>query len=83
MQRGPYELGKPVITSNTGILRESFHKGVVFVDNSVISMVNGIVEMRLQIEKYRAEVQLLKQEELKIWDTTRREMLTLLENHSS
>jgi glycosyltransferase involved in cell wall biosynthesis len=86
MQRGAYEavyLGKPVITSNTGILRESFHKGAVFVDNSVTSMVNGIVEMRLQIEKYRAEVQLLKQEKLKIWETTRREMLTLLENNSS
>jgi glycosyltransferase involved in cell wall biosynthesis len=84
MQRGAYEavyLGKPVITSNTEILRESFHKGTVFVDNSVSSIVNGIVEMRQQIEKYRVEIQQLKQEKLQIWDRTQLQLHDLLEGH--
>ena len=45
MQRGAYEavyLGKPVITSNTQVLREAFNKGTVHVDNTVDSIVAGV-----------------------------------------
>lgn len=84
MQRAAYEavyLGKPVITSNTAILRESFHKGTVFVENSVDSIVNGILEMKSQLEKYEHDVKQLREEKLEAWETTRHEMLSLLEKH--
>jgi len=48
MQRGAYEaiyLGKPVITSNFGVLRSNFPIGTVFVNNDVDSIADGIREM--------------------------------------
>ena len=84
MQRGAYEavyLGKPIITSATAVLRESFNKGAVFVENSVESIVNGILEMKRHSEKYALEVQQLRQEKLTIWETTQHQILRLLEKH--
>lgn len=70
MQRGAYEavyLGKPVITSNFGILRRAFYKGAVHVDSTVEDIVNGVREMKTNLMRYGKEVQELRAEKLARW----------------
>ncbi len=81
MQRGAYEavyLGKPVVTSNTDVLRRSFTKGVVHVDGSVDGIVEGILKMRANLKLYEDEVQQLRAEKLHRWQTVEQELRTLM-----
>lgn len=81
MQRGAYEsiyLGKPVITSNFEVLRKTFHKGAVFVDNRVEDIVRGIVQMRADLRKYQEEAQQLREEKLRQWETVEAELRRFL-----
>lgn len=58
MQRGAYEavyLGRPVITSNFGILRENFDVGAVHVDNDVDSIVDGITRMSRDSAEFQSQ----------------------------
>lgn len=70
MQRGAYEavyLGKPVITSNFEILRESFPSGTVHVDNTPNDIAEGIRLMRDNLDRYRREVEQLRSDKLERW----------------
>jgi glycosyltransferase involved in cell wall biosynthesis len=70
MQRGAYEavyLGKPVITSNFDILRESFPNGTVHVDNTPNDIAEGIRLMRDNLDRYRREVEQLRRQKLERW----------------
>jgi glycosyltransferase involved in cell wall biosynthesis len=70
MQRGAYEavyLGKPVITSKFDILRMSFPKGTVHVENNSKDIAEGIREMRDNLDRYRREVEQLRSEKLERW----------------
>jgi glycosyltransferase involved in cell wall biosynthesis len=81
MQRGAYEavyLGKPVITSNFGILRETFDQGAVYVQNTVEDIVRGIKEMRDNLEKYQDETRQLRLRRLEQWRTVEGELRDLL-----
>ncbi len=71
MQRGAYEavyLGKPVLVSDTELLRKAFGKGSVCVQNTVEGIVQGVREIRQNLEKYRNEVQSLRLEKLEQWN---------------
>jgi glycosyltransferase involved in cell wall biosynthesis len=71
MQRGAYEaayLGRPIVTSDFGVLRQFFDKGTVHVGNDVESIATGLQEMRDNLARFAEEVQDLKQDKLDRWD---------------
>lgn len=84
MQRGGYEaisLQKPLIISDWGILRKTFYKGAVFIDNTEDGIVNGILHMRNNIEKYKKEVIELKKERIAIWDKSKQTLELLISEY--
>jgi glycosyltransferase involved in cell wall biosynthesis len=77
MQRGAYEavyLGRPVITSNTQLLKESFSAGAVHVGNTPEEMVHGIEEMKRNLKKYQMEVMQLRMEKLDRWQKVQEDL---------
>jgi len=81
MQRGAYEavyLGRPVITSGFGILREAFPRGTVHVDNTPDAIVGGILRMQENLTQYVSEVEDLKNEKLERWKKLESEIGELL-----
>lgn len=70
MQRGACEavwLGQPIITSHWPLLRQSFHKGTIHVDNTVEGIRAGVLQMRAMHEQLINEVQLLQEERRQQW----------------
>lgn len=70
MQRGAYEamaLGTPIITSNWPLLRETFNKGALFVDNSPQSIVNAVRTLQASWPEHKAAIQIQKQERHELW----------------
>jgi hypothetical protein len=81
MQRGAYEavyLGKPVITSNFKVLRESFALGTVHVENNEVDVARGVRQMKDNLERYREEVLRLRAEKLSQWERKRADLQTIL-----
>jgi glycosyltransferase involved in cell wall biosynthesis len=81
MQRGAYEavyLGRPVITSNFGLLRRHFWKGAVHVDNNVESIVDGMVLMRSDLPRFQREVTELRAERLREWTRVEADLRALM-----
>jgi glycosyltransferase involved in cell wall biosynthesis len=81
MQRGAYEavyLGKPVITSNFKVLRESFALGTVHVENNEVDVARGVRQMKDNLERYREEVLRLRSEKLSQWERKRADLQTTL-----
>jgi len=81
MQRGAYEavyLGKPVVTSNFQVLRESFALGTVHVDNTPDDIARGIRLMRDNLQRYQNEVLELKRRKLQQWEKRKGELTDLL-----
>ncbi|UCC62441.1 MAG: glycosyltransferase [Anaerolineae bacterium] len=71
MQRGACEavwLGQPIITSDWPLLRQSFHKGTVHVDNSVGGIRTGVLLMRSDHHRLAREVAILQKERRQHWD---------------
>jgi glycosyltransferase involved in cell wall biosynthesis len=76
---GAYEgvsLCKPLILSDTKVLRKYFNKGVVFTDNTVSGIVNAINELLQNINSYRIEINGLKGE---IEDREKKQLFGLVE----
>jgi glycosyltransferase involved in cell wall biosynthesis len=70
MQRGAYEalaLGTPIITSDWPLLRATFGKAALFVDNSPQSIVAGVRKLQAGWPDYKAAVHAQRQERLAIW----------------
>jgi glycosyltransferase involved in cell wall biosynthesis len=68
---GCYEalmLEKPIITSNFEVLKDSFQKGAVFVDNSVPQIVNAIEKVESNYGKLKEEIKYLKEEKTNEWN---------------
>ena len=68
---GCYEtimLEKPLITSNFEVLKKSFNKGAVFVDNSVQQIINAILQVQSNYNKLKEEIKYLKKEKDKEWN---------------
>jgi len=82
MQRAAYEaiyLGKPVLTSDFAVLRETFPKGTVHVDaTKVDDIVRGIEEMRDNLSQLRSEAEQLRSEKLERWDAVTRQFAQML-----
>jgi glycosyltransferase involved in cell wall biosynthesis len=71
MQRGAYEAtswGIPIITSDWPILRESFNRGALFVDNTPPTIVKAIRELLARLEQFKLEVQDLLGERRRQWE---------------
>jgi len=81
MQRGAYEAiyyGKPVVTSNWGVLRENFPQGAIFVDNSAMGIAEGIRSALSRLEKLRVEAEKLKELKLIAFEEHKKELLSCL-----
>jgi len=72
MQRGGYEavaLAKPLVTSDWGLLRETFSRGTVHVDNSASAIARGVSEALSNRESLELEMQGLRIERATIFET--------------
>jgi glycosyltransferase involved in cell wall biosynthesis len=81
MQRGAYEaayLGKPIITSDFGLLRAAFTKGAVFVANDAEAIAQGVRDIRAQIARYEQEASQLARDKLAHWQTVRAALESLI-----
>jgi len=70
MQRAAYEaiyLGRPVITSDFPVLRQSFAKGAVHVRPTAADIEVGIREMASDDERYIRAAEDLREEKLQAW----------------
>lgn len=82
MQNGGMEaiaVKKPLITSNTRYLRETFYKGTIHVDHTVPSIADGVQKMRKNLNRYREEIKTLKKERDIIWEQKKKEMIRLIQ----
>lgn len=63
MQRGACEalsLGRPIITSNSPLLRDYFSKGTVHVENTAVAIVEGVRQMIRHHSRYEAQIRELQ-----------------------
>ena len=70
MQRGAYEaayLGKPIVTSDFGLLRQAFPIATVYVKDDPDAIAAGVREMCANAVKYTKEAQDLRETKLSIW----------------
>lgn len=85
MQRGAYEaiyLGKPVVTSDTEILRENFGTGTVHVQATADSIFNGITEMIRQLSVYEEGALELRKSKHQNWNETKKALYSLMSGGS-
>ncbi|TKJ41552.1 hypothetical protein CEE37_03025 [candidate division LCP-89 bacterium B3_LCP] len=71
MQRGAYEAmswGVPIITSDWLILRESFTKGTMFVDNTPAAIAGAVNQLLENPDHYKNEIDQLRRERADNWD---------------
>lgn len=61
-------LEKPLITSNFEVLRISYNRGTLFVDNSVQQLVDAITKVRKNYWKLKEEIKYLKEEKDNEWN---------------
>ncbi len=81
MQRGACEalsLGKPIITSDTQLLRSYFDRGTVHVSNTRESIREGIATLRAGLERYQAEILDLQSERRREWQEKRQALVSLI-----
>jgi glycosyltransferase involved in cell wall biosynthesis len=85
MQRGAYEavyLGRPVITSNFGLLRRHFCKGTVHVDMNEDAIVDGVRRMYADLARFEKEVRELRGERLRDWQCVETGLRQLVEQQA-
>lgn len=81
MLRGAYEAvyqGTPVIVSDWPLLREAFAFGALHVDNTRDQIVDAILALRKQPERYREDAGRLRLLKLERWQHIKSELLTQL-----
>lgn len=81
MQRAAYEaayLGRPIITSDFGLLREAFSRGTIFVTDDPRSIADGVKRMVGESEAMLAEARELKSIKLRRWAQVRHEIAALV-----
>ena len=81
MLRGAYEAvyqGTPVIVSNSPLLRQSFDRGAIHVDNTPGSIVAAVQDMQRRHEYYKAEVRLLRDKKYRAWEEAKTSLLAQL-----
>lgn len=78
MLRAAYEAiyqETPVIVSDWPLLRESFDRGTVHVDNSAESIMQAVRKLQTQHEKFKKEAGELRARKLNEWEKTRKSIL--------
>jgi len=78
MQRGGYEamaLGKPLVTSPWGLLRETFSRGTIHVENEPVALAAGIRRALAEREHLGREMRGLRQEREAIFRSRLAELL--------
>jgi glycosyltransferase involved in cell wall biosynthesis len=86
MQRGAYEamsLGTPIIISNWPILRETFYKGAIYVENEEESIRKGILAMVKNKRTLDDKILELKKERIKIFNAKIDSLRTLISSHTA
>jgi glycosyltransferase involved in cell wall biosynthesis len=81
MQNGAYEameVGVPIITSNWPVLRQTFSKGTLHVNNTAKELIAAVEEMQHEHNHYVDEVRILREERLKVWQENFSRMLQIL-----
>ena len=74
---GAYEgvaLAKPLILSDNRAVREYFHKGVVYVDDTIEGMVRGLDETLDHLDSLRIDIKCLRKELMDEWPKTAEEL---------
>ncbi len=82
MQRAGSEAvsaGKPLITSNTNMLKNYFTKGTIFVDNTVEGIVEGIQKLRKNYDLYTSEILQFQEDRRNNFDNKLNEVKKYLE----
>lgn len=81
MQRGAYEaayLGKPIITSDFGLLRQAFPCATVYVKDDPDAIAAGVREMCTNVAKYASEAHELRAAKLSNWLNVKARLSELL-----
>ena len=81
MQRGAYEamaLGTPIITSDWPLLRETFAKGALFVDNSPSSLAAAVRKLHSIWPELKAAIQEQRTERRGAWSEKEKQLQQLL-----
>jgi glycosyltransferase involved in cell wall biosynthesis len=82
MQRGACEavaLGKPIITSNWGVLRSYFHRGTVHVDNTCAGIQAGVRQMQQEFRQLEQDIRDLQVERRQEWRVKEAQLAALLQ----
>ncbi|MFQ5632643.1 MAG: glycosyltransferase [bacterium] len=83
MLRAAYEAiyqETPVIISDWPLLRESFDRGAIHVNNSAESIILAVRRMQAEIKKYKQEAKQLRAKKLMEWEQTRKSILERIQN---
>lgn len=83
LQQGACEamwLGRPVITSDWGMLRQYFTQGALFVDNTVDSLKNAVLEMRQNHTQYVEEIAELDELRRADWEKQVAELMDIIKS---
>jgi glycosyltransferase involved in cell wall biosynthesis len=81
MQNGACEalsIGKPIITSNWGLLRDYFSKGTVHVDNTRAGIRQGVDEMRAHYPQYVSGIRELQVDQQAEWGRKTEELVAMI-----
>ena len=79
MLRGAYEAvyqGTPVIVSDWPLLKDSFSRGAIHVDNSAAAIAGAVERMRTEHALYKAEVLVLRDEKRAAWTRAKQGLLS-------
>jgi glycosyltransferase involved in cell wall biosynthesis len=83
MQRGACEalwMGKPIVTSDWGLLREYFRDGTIHVKNSSDAIVIGVREMKNNLRMYEEGIVTLQSDRRHEWQEKISALLKLIEH---
>lgn len=81
MQRGACEalsMGRPIVTSDWGLLRSYFSRGTVHVDNTAEGIRDGIRQLMTHYAAYAASIAELRSERIDEWQSRRAAMIDLI-----
>lgn len=84
MQRGACEalaLARPIITSDTALLRDYFARGTVHVNNTSAAIRGGIGEMMRHYGRYATSIRELRDLRFREWTVRRAELVELATRH--
>ena len=79
MLRGAYEAvyqGTPVIVSDWPLLKESFSRGAIHVNNSAAAIAGAVERLRTEHGWYKAEVLVLREEKRATWERAKQGLLS-------